>query len=215
MLTLAVDTAAEIGSIALASFSPDGASQTLEQIRLQAPGGFGQILFGKLEALLARGHVRLADIDLYAASTGPGSFTGVRVGLAAIKGLAEVSGKPAVGVSSLAALAQYGSTDLRAPLIDAKRGEVFAALYDVNGEEIIPESVLPFREFQALIGSRRVEYISAGFDPGQAVTAAPHELAGMVARLAIQRYLSGGSCDPASIEANYVRRSDAEILWKE
>jgi len=158
--------------------------------------------------------VRLADIELYAAASGPGSFTGVRVGLAAVKGLAEVAGKPAVGVSSLVALAAWGSAELRAPLIDAKRGEVFAALFDREGVELIAESVLPFRAFAELVGERSVEYVSAGFDPGVASTHAPAELAGMVARLAMARLATGERCDPASIEANYVRRSDAEVFWK-
>jgi tRNA threonylcarbamoyladenosine biosynthesis protein TsaB len=210
MLTLAVDTAAEIGSIALAD-----ESHILGTARLDAPGGYGQILFGELEALLARCHTRLAEIDLYAAASGPGSFTGVRVGLAAIKGLAEVAGKPAVGISSLAALAQYGTTDLRAPVIDAKRGEIFAAVYDRDGAEIIPAAVITLQAFAELVGARKVEYVSTGFDPGCPVTIVPPELAGMIARLAIERRLSGESCDPAAIEANYVRRSDAEIFWKE
>lgn len=210
MLTLAVDTAAETGSIALVD---DG--RILEEARLHAPGGFGQMLFGELEALLIRQRVRLADIGLYAAASGPGSFTGVRVGLAAIKGLAEVAGKPAAGISNLAALAEFGRAPLRAPIIDARRGEVFAALYDGAGEAIVPASVLRFPEFLALIGGRQVEYISASFDPGLPVTAAPPELAGTIGRLAIRRYKAGDPCDPASMEANYVRRADAEIFWKE
>jgi len=209
MLTLAVDTAAEIGSIALAS-----ADGVIAEVRFEAPAGSGQVLFGEIEGLLARQRVRLADIELYAAASGPGSFTGVRVGLAAVKGLAEVAGKPAVGVSSLVALAAWGSAELRAPLIDAKRGEVFAALFDREGVELIAESVLPFRAFAELVGERSVEYVSAGFDPGVAFTHAPAELAGMVARLAMARLATGERCDPASIEANYVRRSDAEVFWK-
>jgi len=209
MLTLAVDTAAEIGSIALAS-----ADGVIAEVRFEAPAGSGQVLFGEIEGLLARQRVRLADIELYAAASGPGSFTGVRVGLAAVKGLAEVAGKPAVGVSSLVALAAWGSAELRAPLIDAKRGEVFAALFDREGVELIQESVLPFRAFAELVGERSVEYVSAGFDPGVAFTHAPAELAGMVARLAMARLATGERCDPASIEANYVRRSDAEVFWK-
>ena len=103
MLTLAMDTAAAIGSIALAD-----ERGIIAEARLEAPGGFGQVLFREIEGLLARARVRLADIELYAAASGPGSFTGVRIGLAAIKGLAEVAGKPAVGVSNLDALAQFG-----------------------------------------------------------------------------------------------------------
>jgi tRNA threonylcarbamoyladenosine biosynthesis protein TsaB len=210
MLTLAMDTAAETGSIALAD-----ENGVLAISRLHAPGGFGQILFGELEALLASCQTRLADVDLYAAASGPGSFTGVRVGLAAIKGLAEVAGKPAIGISNLAALAQFGSADLRAPVIDARRGEVFAALFDRGGAEIIPASVLPLPRFVEIVGNRAVEYISASLDLGRPATTAPPELAAIIARVAIQRYVSGYPCDPASIEANYVRRADAEIFWKE
>ncbi len=209
MLALAMDTAAAIGSIALAD-----ERGVIAQSRLEAPCGFGQALFREIEALLTRTKIRLADIELYAAASGPGSFTGVRIGLAAIKGLADVAGKPAVGISNLEALAQFGSAGLRAPIIDARRGEVFAALFDGEGAEVIPPSVLRFSEFVALVGDRSVEYIAADFDPGVPVTAAPAELAGMVARLAIERYQAGALCDPAAIEANYVRRSDAEVFWK-
>jgi tRNA threonylcarbamoyladenosine biosynthesis protein TsaB len=209
MLTLAMDTAAVIGSIAVAD-----EHGVIASARLEAPGGFGQVLFQEIEALLARADVRLADIELYAAASGPGSFTGVRIGLAAIKGLAEVAGKPAVGISNLEALAQFGTAGLRAPVIDARRGEVFAALFDHEGGEIIPASVMRFSEFVALLGDRSVEYIAAEFDPGVPVTPAPVELAGMIARLAIARCSSGALCDPATIEANYVRRSDAEVFWK-
>ncbi len=209
MLTLAMDTAAVIGSIALAD-----ERGVIAEARLEAPGGFGQVLFREIEALLARAKVRLADIQLYAAASGPGSFTGVRIGLAAIKGLAEVAGKPAVGISNLEALAQFGSAGLRAPIIDARRGEVFAALFDAEGAEVIPASVLRFSEFVALVGDRSVEYIAADFDPGVPVTPAAVELAGMIARLAIARCAAGALCDPATMEANYVRRSDAEVFWK-
>lgn len=209
MITLAIDTAAEVGSIALAD-----AGGVLEQVRLDAPGGFGQMLFGALEALLARQGVRLADIGLYAAATGPGSFTGVRIGLAAIKGLAEVAGKPAVGISNLEALASRGTAELRAPVIDARRGEVFAAVYDRAGVEIVPASVLSFSRFLELVGARPVEYVSAGLESDVPLTIVPPELAATIAHLAMARFAAGGECDPASIEANYVRRSDAELFWK-
>jgi tRNA threonylcarbamoyladenosine biosynthesis protein TsaB len=209
MLTLAVDTAAEIGSIALAD-----RNGVRHEVRLCSPDGFAQTLFGEIEALLARCQVRLADIDLYAAATGPGSFTGVRIGVAAIKGLAEVAGKPAIGISNLTALSQFGTMDLRAPIIDARRGEVFAAVLDRRGEEVVLASVLPFPAFKELVGDRQVEYISAGFDPARPFTTAPRELAGAIAQLAMERCFAGVACDPASIEANYVRRPDAEIFLK-
>lgn len=204
MLTLAVDTAGEIGSIALAEDE-----RVLEQVRLESPGGFGQMLFGELESLLARQNVKLRDVELYAAGNGPGSFTGVRIGLAAVKALAEVNAKPVVGVSNLAALAEFGSGLLRAPVIDARRGEVFAAVFDAAGAEVIPAAVLPLRDFVAQVGERAVEWITTGFDIGMPATIAAPELAGMMARIALRRYRAGERGDAALAEANYVRRPDA------
>src|SRR5665213_3809898 len=154
MLVLAVDTTADYGSIALAA--DDGLR---EEVLVHAPRGFSQVLFREIESLLHRQSVRLQDIDLFAGASGPGSFTGVRVGLAAIKGFAEVFGKRAVAVSNLEELAEFGSGDMHATVIDARRGEVYAALYDKVGREIVPEAVLPFDKFLRLLGEREVEWI--------------------------------------------------------
>ena len=198
MLTLAVDTTAEFGSIALAD-----ESHVREEVIVHAPQGFSRVLFGEIEALLGRQNVALKDIGLFAAASGPGSFTGVRVGLSAIKGLAEVLGRPVVAVSNLEAMAEFGTGDARAVVIDAHRGEVFAAVFDGSGNQIIPETVLPLEKFRELVGGREVEWIDR-----------PRPLAGAVARIAIRKAGSGQAQDPAVIEANYVRRSDAELLWK-
>ena len=109
MLALAVDTTADFGSIALAD-----ENGVREEVVIHAPRGFSHVLFGEIEALLARQRVRLTEIDLFAGASGPGSFTGVRVGLAAIKGLAEVFGKRVVAVSNLEALAEFGQSGARA-----------------------------------------------------------------------------------------------------
>jgi len=209
MLTLAVDTTAEFGSIALGD----------DEVLLHEPRGFSGVLFGQIEALLARQDKRLEDIDLFAGASGPGSFTGVRIGLAAIKGLAEVLGKPAIAVSNLEALAEYGSADLRATVIDARRGEIYGALYDRSGGQIIPEMVVAFPKFLELLGDREVEWIATDFDPfrqavagAKTITTAPRALAGAIAKIAMRRLESGAVSDPDSIEANYVRRSDAELL---
>jgi tRNA threonylcarbamoyladenosine biosynthesis protein TsaB len=218
-LTLAVDTTADFGSIALAD-----ESGVHEEVLLHAPEGFSQVLFGALEALLARQCIRLAEIELFAGAAGPGSFTGVRVGLSAIKGLAEVYGKRVVPVSNLQALAEFGKSDLRAAVIDARRGEVYAALYDGAGQQIVPEVVLPFQKFLTLLPEREIEWISQDFAPFLAALAgtrfehdpiveAPRAMAGAIAKLAIRRAAAGLAQDPAAIEANYVRRSDAELLY--
>jgi len=215
MLTLAVDTTAEFGSIALANDS-----EVLEEVLLHEPKGFSGSLFGQIGALLERQGVGLREIGLFAGASGPGSFTGVRVGLAAMKGLADVLGKPAAAVSNLEALATYGSADTRATVIDARRGEIFGALFDEAGRALVPETVIRFPAFLTLLGEREFEWISCDFEPflpalagtrfaRMPVVTAPRALAGAIARLA-----AGRPCDPAAVEANYVRRSDAELLWK-
>jgi tRNA threonylcarbamoyladenosine biosynthesis protein TsaB len=220
MLTLAVDTTANFGSIALAD-----ANGIREETLLHAPRGFSHVLFGEMEAMLARQRVALADIDLFAGAFGPGSFTGVRVGLSAIKGLAEVLGKRIVPVSNLEAVAAFGTSDARATVIDAQRGEVYAALYDGAGRQIVAEAVLPFERFLASLPEREMEWISQDFEPFLPllagtrfaecpVTTVPRAIAGMIARIAIQKAREGLARDPAAIEANYVRRSDAELLFK-
>jgi tRNA threonylcarbamoyladenosine biosynthesis protein TsaB len=220
MLTLAVDTTAEFGSIALMD-----ANGVREEVLLREPKGFSGVLFGQIEALLARQEVGLREVELFAGASGPGSFTGVRIGLAAIKGLGEVLGKPVIAVSNLDALAEYGSEELRATVIDARRGEIFGALYDGAGGQVIPDMVTPFQRFLALPGERRFEWIASDFEPFRAalagtrfedytVTLAPRALAGTIARMAMRRFAAREAADPAGIEANYVRRSDAELLWK-
>ena len=125
MRVLAVDTTGDTGSIALA-----GEGGVLEEVALHSPDGFAHTLFPAIEQLLARHALSLEALDGFAAASGPGSFTGVRVGLTAVKGLAEASGRKVATVSNLQALASFGKRELRAVVIDARRGEVYGAVYD-------------------------------------------------------------------------------------
>jgi tRNA threonylcarbamoyladenosine biosynthesis protein TsaB len=195
---LAIDTTHEAGSIALAR-----GGAVIEEVPLDEPGGFAHVLYEHLKSLLDRNGVRLEEIDCFAAASGPGSFTGVRVGLACIKGLAEATGKPAVAVSNLEALATFGSTTLRAPMIDARRGEIYGAVYDVEGHIVQPEVVARQEVWWAAL-PRDAELVTGS-----------HRLAGAVARIAAARFARGEGRDPAALDANYVRRSDAELFWKE
>ncbi len=86
---LSLDTTSEFASLALVE-----GGAVVEEVMLHSTDGFGHILYPHLEALLARRGWDLASVDCFAAASGPGSFTGVRVGLAAVKGLAEGAGKP-------------------------------------------------------------------------------------------------------------------------
>jgi tRNA threonylcarbamoyladenosine biosynthesis protein TsaB len=206
---LALDTTAEFGSIAIAG------TETL----LHAPDGFGGLIFQRIEQLLHQTNLSLEDIDAFAAAAGPGSFTGVRIGLACIKGLAEAQGKPAFAISNLEALARFGSHPTRVPLIDARRGEVYATL------PLLRETVCPFPALLGQLPDTPVEFIAQNFSPfeaavagtrfaGYPVTEAPRAIANMLARIAEERLAEGDSGDPAGLDANYVRRSDAELLFK-
>ena len=170
---------------------------------MQAPEGFSQILYGELKALLTRHGIKPAEIDCFAAASGPGSFTGVRVGLACVKGLAEALGRPAMAVSNLEALARCGTGKLRGAVIDARRGEVYGAVYDDGGRLVSPEVVAPYEAWAASLPAG-VEFIWS-----------PRPLARVIAGIAAERLSRGEAPDPASLDANYVRRSDAEMKWKD
>ena len=220
-LVLAIDTTHEYGSLALVR-----GADILEKTVLHAPTGFAHVLFPNLAQLLERHGIRLTDIDCFAAASGPGSFTGVRVGLACIKGLAEALEKPAMGISNLQALAASGHGPLRAPVIDARRGDIYGGLYDSRLHPAASEIVAAFPAWLETLPEGDLEFLSTDFTPFRAalagtrfqhcplVTAGP-AFAGAIGRLAASRYQAGERPDPASLDANYVRRSDAEVFWKE
>lgn len=215
-LILAIDTTREFGSIALAE-----GDEVIEEILLHSPEGFGQVLYGQLGRMLERHGGKACDVACFAAASGPGSFTGVRIGLACAKGLAEACGRPVIAVSSLEALAEFGSAPARAVLLDARRGDVYGAVY---GEKIVPETVGKFAAWMETVPAR-AEFISSDLAPfrpaieavrpGAVMTEAPRAQAAAVGRIAWRRFRAGKGQDPAAVDANYVRRADAELLWRD
>jgi len=178
----------------------------------------------------------MEDVDLLGVSTGPGSFTGVRVGLTTVKAWAEVYGKKVVGVSRLEGIARYA--DSRAGWVaacyDAQRGQMFAAMYrrtDGTCERIEDEMVMEAGNFLQRAGeqagSERIAWVS--LDPelitslvgwqgrtlaGDTMQRLEGELADMIGEIAEERAGKRLFTDPLELDANYVRRSDAEIFWK-
>ncbi len=207
---LAVDTTGEFGSIALVS-----GNLVVDEVHLRSPDGFAHVLFGEIERMLQKHGATLRDIDVFASASGPGAFTGVRVGLAAVKGLAEAAGRRVIAVSNLQALASFGSRPLRAVVLDARRGEIFGAVYNDALELVRDEVVTKLDTFLSSLPAGELEFITAGYPlPGAApVIEAPRRLAGAIGKIAASRFHLAQ--DPAAIDANYVRRSDAELLWKE
>jgi tRNA threonylcarbamoyladenosine biosynthesis protein TsaB len=194
------------------------AERVIEEVQLDSAGGYSHILFDAIARLLARHGLGLRDIDCFASAAGPGSFTGVRVGLTAIKGLAEANQRQAVAVSNLEALAFFGSRTLRAPVLDARRGEVYGAVYDAELHVVQEEVVMRFDGWIAGLPQGEIEVVTTGFAlPAQPYPniSAPRALAGAIAQIAARRFSEGLGLDPAEIDANYVRRSDAELLWRD
>lgn len=208
---LAVDTTAEFGSIALIENG-----LIAWEFEIEAPSGFGQVLFDEIKALLKQHSISLQDIDCFASAKGPGTFTGVRVGLAAVKGLAFALSKPICAISNLEAIASFGSAPVRAAFLDARRGDVFGALFDSDLKPLTEEVVTPLPRWLASLPAD-VELLTtetAGMDlPGHAVKAVGHRLAGAIGLLAARRFAQGLQETAAAIDANYVRRADAELFW--
>jgi tRNA threonylcarbamoyladenosine biosynthesis protein TsaB len=192
-------------------------------------------MFRHLEFLLGELSLKLEQFDLYAVAAGPGSFTGLRVGLAAAKGWAEVYGKPIAAVSALEAVAAqaHSTADLLVPVLDARRGEIYFGFYRraksgglaLDGEEC---SGAP-AEFVELLRERAGGPSLAIVTPvGEIVEAAmsrnetllvPIEnvgmvLAPMIGQIGLERARRGDTVDALHLDANYVRRTDAELKWK-
>jgi tRNA threonylcarbamoyladenosine biosynthesis protein TsaB len=210
---LAIDTTGEVGSIALA-----GESGLIEEAILDSPDGFAHILFDEIERLLARHALSVGQMAAFASASGPGSFTGVRVGLTAVKGLAEATGRKVIAVSNLQALAWHGSRPLRAAVLDARRGEVYGGVYNAALQLVQEEVVAKLPVWMASLPEGELEIIAQGLlldGTPVPVVQAPKALAGSIGRIAFDRLLTGEVLDPSEIDANYVRRSDAELLWKD
>jgi tRNA threonylcarbamoyladenosine biosynthesis protein TsaB len=220
-IILAIDTTSEFGSVAIRA----GGKLIAERL-LHSTEGFGQFLFGEIEQLLKQSSVTLHEIDCFAAAAGPGSFTGVRVGLTAAKGMAEARQRPVAAVSNLRALATFGSAAKRVVMLDARRGDVYVAVYSAGLDLLDEETVarLPAwlehlsaeeYEFVAPAGSAfRAELAETRF-AAMALTEAPQYRASAVATCAEKDLASGRTVSALIADANYVRRSDAEQLWKD
>ena len=213
MTILAIDTSSEYASLVL--LRSDGRTT---EATIYSPDGHSNRLFGEIQSLLRRANVRLEDIDCFAAGSGPGSFTGVRVALSAAKGLATAMNKPMAAVSTLQAMAWFGEAPLRAVVIDARRGDSYAGLYTAALEPVRPEVVTRVEPWLASLAAapEDIEIITA--NPGHLAVhgetgftvrvIAPESLGRAVAYLAARQLV-----DPAVTDANYVRRADAEMSW--
>jgi tRNA threonylcarbamoyladenosine biosynthesis protein TsaB len=235
MRVLALDTTTRAGSVALLEDD-----RVIDERGGDASRTHAERLPGDLIALLAAHGQTLADVELFAVASGPGSFTGLRIGIATAQGAAFVHRRPIVGVSALEALAYVGATNARAgdlvgAWMDAHRGDVFSALYRVDGgapfavgrlvEIETPQVGSPAATLArwrdgartpiAFMGDGAVRYAEAialdGAEHAGHVAEQMPPLAGAIGRIALARTRAGSAADAAAIQPLYVRRPDAEI----
>jgi tRNA threonylcarbamoyladenosine biosynthesis protein TsaB len=225
MITLAIECATDAASAALLS---DG--EIVGEICLGAGRHHSETVLKSLDFLLKLAGKKIEDVDLLACTRGPGSFTGVRIGIATVKGLALATGKPIVAVSTLETLAMNLSFSPRliAPLLDARRNQVYAGLYRMK-EGGLPESLEP--DYLAGIdvvlqrtSTKEVDFIgngalayqksilennpASGFYDARKLN---HPLASSVGLLAFGRFCQGcKDDDPFSLLPTYLRLSEAE-----
>lgn len=256
MLILAVDTSTRTGSAALLRDS-----QVLVEISGYEETPYSTRLFRDVSMLQERANFRLSEVDLFAVAAGPGSFTGLRVGLTAVKAWAEVHGKPIAAISGLEAIAaesligqisSSGDTSngggakmgdahgaskpgLIAPFLDGRRGQLFGAIYRRTSDAAAAlalasdESILSLNEFLELVKGKKPDSVQLVSPTPEVIPAArigeilgdmaivqvSAALAPSIGRLGFERAKRGELVDSIRLDANYVRRSDAERLWKD
>ena len=227
-LLLAVDTSGKNGSLALACTTP-GQSESeisvLEVVPL-AGGAFSAQLVPQIAAVLEKHGYGKSDLGVFAVASGPGSFTGLRVGLAAIKALAEALRKPIAAVSLLEAVASSGAASGRVlAALDAGRGDVYAGDYELDPQmHMHSERLLSREEFVAEARgaeARGKAVVTPDAALAETVRAAgihveliEYPNSGVIARLGWERLQRGQTVRPEELEANYIRHSDAEIFSK-
>ena len=231
MIVLAIDTCEARGSVAILHNGT-----VLQFVPHTSAEEYSSWLLPAVDSALEAGKSTLGDVDVFAAASGPGSFTGVRIGLTTAKAWSEVFNKPIVAVSRLEAVAAQSErgTPYLASFIDAQRGQIFGALYErtANGLALIeqemvasPEVFIDWADKQ--IAGNEVVWVSTDPDAitsqpawqgraarGVKIEYVPSVLAPLIGKIAFRRALKGDMQDALSVDANYVRRSYVEVFQK-
>jgi len=219
LLLLATDTSGKHGSIALAECGPGDECKILEVLPLTG-GTFSAQLVPQIAALLAKHGFTKRDIGAFAVASGPGSFTGLRVGLAAIKALSEVLEKPIAAVSLLEAVAESSRSQGKIlAALDAGRNEVYVTECEIKGSEtrLISGRLMTREQCFETTGDATIVTPDQGLAEaarlkGLRTEVVEHPLSDAIARLGGRKILAGQTVSPEELEANYIRRSDAEIF---
>jgi len=230
MKILAIETSTLLGGIAIL----DDSSGLIAEVKLNVKSTHSERLLSEVGHIMDKTGLQLKDIDVFAVSIGPGSFTGLRIGVSTVKGFSYATGRPIVAVPTLEALA-WNFPICRYPVctvLDARKKEVYAALFAWEGEgfrRILPEESLGIARLLACLlehqeCSERVLFAGEGallyrdiimngmdhralFPPSDKMIPSPAN----VAFLGIQKALREEFADPLSLVPCYIRKSEAEL----
>lgn len=229
MKILAFETATAQGSIALID-----EHKLIAEYSLNIKSTHSERLMPALRTILSDTETKLKQVDALAISLGPGSFTGLRIGLATVKGLSFSTGKPIIGIPTLEAMAgQFAfAKPLVCPCLDARKGEIYTALYDLqkgSPDGLIPATVTePSKFLQAIKMEHHapILFLGDGVEPyrsqivailGEQACFAPLfaniPRAGSLAVRAVEKYCHNLFDDITNLEPIYLRKSEAEIKW--
>jgi tRNA threonylcarbamoyladenosine biosynthesis protein TsaB len=232
VIILALDTCDSRGSVAVLRDE-----EVLNAIAHEGTTEYSIWLLPAVEEALKSARLEMRDVELFAVASGPGSFTGVRMGLTTVKAWSEVYGKGIASVSRLEAMAceTPRGSEYVAAFFDAHRDQVYAGLFRRQGTMlglVEEEMVAAPADFISWVGQRvqkeRVSWISidpekmtaqeawqARASAGESVEACAKVLAPAIGRIGRVRALGGGLTDVLKLDAEYVRRPDAEVFWKD
>ncbi len=216
MNILAIDTSSVYASCAILSNN-----EIVSEVSFNSGCVHSKSLMPSIELCLNNAGLDISDIDLFSSVAGPGSFTGVRIGVCAIKGLAQACNKPCIGVNTLDCLSRNLICEkLVCPILDARREQVYCAVYK-SGAQIFPASAIPFSELASFLGDREVIFLGDGIEAFKQeiaklknASAAPANLcytrASSAAIIAKELFDPSKNFSPEALDAIYLRKPQAE-----
>jgi len=224
MYLLALDTATDSGGVAVSRNSEIAAL-----VIMKTPLRYDETLLDLIDFTLKNLSLDLQQIGCVAVSSGPGSFTGLRVGLAVAKGIGQPLGLPLAGISTLEALAYRFRREgpLVAPMMDARRQQVYAGLYRVDASSArpeLPDQALPPEQWLKSLPRSECLFVGDGaqlyreairaFDPEARVLDTDNRILEELCALGYLRVTEGKTVSAEELRAHYVRPSDAEASRK-
>ncbi|MHB8907308.1 MAG: tRNA (adenosine(37)-N6)-threonylcarbamoyltransferase complex dimerization subunit type 1 TsaB [Syntrophales bacterium] len=224
MLTLAVECATKTVGIALLD-----EEDVVAEIYLGLGKHHAEVLLPAIERLFLMAGRAPAEVDLLACTVGPGSFTGLRIGVSTIKGLALATGKPVVGVSTLETLAMNAipSSHLICPMLDARKGQVYTGIYrmgpDIRPRAVGPETLADASQFLRELDRQEVIFLGDGAVRNEELVRASGKgwiipggsstqrlMASAVGLIGLEQYRCGDVVDTLTFAPRYLRLSEAE-----